>query len=99
MSPRSGVNIMPRIARPKRNIKVTAAKMRAPRPVRFCRKCPPPGISHAATMGPIQTLTGAAECLGGAAAWVCAIRYLILSLAPLQLLAQHVEEGFVAGAD
>jgi hypothetical protein len=52
---------------PKRNISTTDRKMSAPRPVFLRRKCPAPGISHAATMGSSHTLMGGRAGLAGTA--------------------------------
>ena len=46
MSPVCGWNIAPRIINPSKNIESTDTSSNVPRPVRFNRKCPPPGINQ-----------------------------------------------------
>src|SRR6185503_5089933 len=49
-----GANRAPRIIRPSRYIMVTENPIRAPRPGRFSRKCPAPGISQPSRMAANQ---------------------------------------------
>src|ERR1017187_4357611 len=57
MSPVCGWNMAPRIIKPSRNIESTASSS-VPRPVRFSRKCPPPGISQPSSTAGAHLLTG-----------------------------------------
>src|SRR5580658_4085874 len=99
-SPFSGVNIMPCMPRPNRNIRATEARIRAPRPLFLSRKCPPPGSAQAAITGIIQAPAG----LLSVAVVVSAMHFRAyhgreLPLTPLELFAQHVEEGPVGRGD
>src|SRR5580700_815030 len=58
MSPVCGWNMAPRIIKPNRNIESTLTSSSVPRPVRFNRKCPPPGISHPSSTAGAHLLTG-----------------------------------------
>src|ERR1700683_513437 len=58
MSPVCGWNMAPRIIKPNRNIESTLTSSSVPRPVRFSRKCPPPGISHPSSTAGAHLLTG-----------------------------------------
>src|ERR1039457_2281488 len=58
MSPVCGWNMAPRIIKPSRNIESTVTSSSVPRPVRFSRKCPPPGISQPSSTAGAHLLTG-----------------------------------------
>src|SRR5258708_3757587 len=58
MSPDCGLNMAPRIARPSANMKVREAANSSAGPVRFNKKCPPPGTSQPSATGGSHTFSG-----------------------------------------
>src|SRR5260370_10210149 len=87
----------PRIIRPHKNMPVMAASSNAPRPLRFSRKCPPPGMSQP------KATAGNHAPMGGIGCFCCssfsfAIIWFLLSLAASPSGLHAVEIGEVVDA-